>query len=173
MDTGNKREGRERRMDQQALLASLAQMNAGISHQGIAPMRSGAHHRQMLSSSGLASSPCFSMPGLTLQGFNGLQQHTQHLNQQAGSGLMTNTPFQTLLNASHAAAHPTAKVRPVLACTVLARTPFALPLALFPPRSGKHGAAPAAPVLRCAALARAHTGSNMCHLVRHHLPLHT
>jgi hypothetical protein len=116
-------------MDQNALLAQLAQLNAGMTHSGIAPMRAGTQLRQGLSSSGLASSPCFSMPGLMLQGFNGLQQHTTQRNQQAGSALLANTSFQTLLNASHASANPTSQVPPLL-CTVCASLQF-------PPRGGR------------------------------------
>jgi len=95
--------------DQQALLASLVQLNASMGG-SMAQLHSGLLHHPGLSV-GLAASPCFSMPGLTLQGFNNSSGHNTH-QKQSGMAVYPNTPFQTLLNASHAVHNPSAKVCP-------------------------------------------------------------
>lgn len=97
------RRQRQTTMDQQALLASLGQLNASQLH-SIAPMNA---HRPPGMSSALPSAPCFNVPGLTLQGFNGMPACSPH---QQGAPLLQDpvTSFQTLLNAANAAAHPAA-----------------------------------------------------------------
>jgi hypothetical protein len=90
-------------MDQQALLASLVQLNSGLAA-NLAPIQ--AHPRHSMppaGGGGLAASPCFSMPGLTLQGFNGMPAHN--------AGLLPNAPLQTLLS-SNAANQPSMVLAP-------------------------------------------------------------
>jgi len=104
-------EGRrtEARMDQQALLAQLLQMNSNMtSRQGLVPLHAGGQLRQGLSTNGLASAPCFSMPGLTLQGFHGVPTHNPK--QQSSSMIANSNAIQTLLNASQAASNSAAQV---------------------------------------------------------------
>jgi hypothetical protein len=96
-------------MDQQALLAQLLQMNSNMtSRQGLVPLHAGGQLRQGLSTNGLASAPCFSMPGLTLQGFHGVPAHNPK--QQSSSIIANSNAIQTLLNASQAASNSAAQV---------------------------------------------------------------
>ena len=88
-------------MDQQALLASLVQLNAGLTP-NLVQIQS--HPRQAMppAGRGLAASPCFSMPGLTLQGFEGTPAHT--------ANLLPNTALPTLLASNQAPNQPSALV---------------------------------------------------------------
>jgi hypothetical protein len=109
-------------MDQQALLAGLVQLNAGLSNNLVlveylpgAPQGTIQHHARHA----IASPPCFSMPGLTLQGFNGTPAHT--------ASLLPNAPLPPLLGSNQAASQLPTLVRPVE--SVLSA------LAPLPPRS--------------------------------------
>eukprot|EP00802_Teleaulax_amphioxeia_P012656 Tamp_12699.p1 GENE.Tamp_12699~~Tamp_12699.p1 ORF type:complete len:392 (+),score=63.17 Tamp_12699:36-1178(+) len=84
-------------MDQQSMLASLVQLNVGTLAQSPIVPTAGAHMTHGMSS-GLAASPCFSAPGLTLQGFQGSSVRGPH---QPAAPLLADSmaALQTLLNA--------------------------------------------------------------------------
>ena len=94
-------------MDQQALLAGLGQLNAGLANNLVlveylpgAPQGTIQHHAHHA----IASPPSFSMPGLTLQSFSGTPAHT--------ASLLPNAPLPPLLGLNQAASQPPTLVRP-------------------------------------------------------------
>ena len=81
-------------MDQKSLLASLVQLNASaLTRMAAMPAAAGQHGMSV----GLAASPCFSAPGLTLQGFQGSSARGPP---QQGTPLLVDSvaSLQTLLN---------------------------------------------------------------------------